>query len=652
MGALATHDETAFGLADQRYPGRRRRRGLRQDQRPPRRRVRPGLHGPRRLVLARPVQQDQPDPGPGARERRPAHRPQRLRRRADPGGRREPRGVRRGLRPQRPLLRRHPADLADPRAVRRRRGLLAGPDRLRDHGPRHELDVPDRPRRRPGRHRRASSRSTSSAGPDVHEAASGVAHLVANDEQRRPRAAEAAPRLPAPEQQRGSAAGRRRTTRPSGWTTSSTRSSPTTSRSRTTSATIIGRVFDRGQLPRGPSRLRRERGRRASPGSTGSRSAIIANQPAVMAGVLDIDASDKIARFIRICDVYNIPIVTFVDCPGFLPGVDQEYSGVIRHGAKIIYAYCEATVPKISIVTRKAMGGAYVAMSSRQMRTDVAFAWPGAQIAVMGAEAAVRILYAARSAPPTIRPPPRRRLRPPVPRGVLQPVPRGRRRPDRRGHRAARDAAAPDPGPGAPPDEGPAEPAAEARPVPGLGDRWTTSASDSRSRSLGLGIVFGLLIVLWLAADARAPLRGPIAAAPRPLRRAEIVTIRATEWRGRSAKRSIPSSSPRSPSRSSATPTHAAARPPRRCGATGRGASCSRAAGSRRAGCARARAGGGDRGNHAPLHGRDRRSRLHDRRPGDRRRPIRGHGRRAGRSRRRSTATTTSRAATSRRRSR
>jgi acetyl-CoA carboxylase carboxyltransferase component len=112
-----------------------------------------------------------------------------------------------------------------------------------------------------------------------------------------------------------------------------------------------------------------------------------------MAGVLDIDASDKIARFIRICDVYNIPVITFVDCPGFLPGVDQEYGGVIRHGAKIIYAYCEATVPKISIVTRKAMGGAYVAMSSRQMRTDVAFAWPGAQIAVMGADAAVRILF-------------------------------------------------------------------------------------------------------------------------------------------------------------------------------------------------------------------------------------------------------------------
>jgi len=120
---------------------------------------------------------------------------------------------------------------------------------------------------------------------------------------------------------------------------------------------------------------------------------VIANQPAYMAGSLNIDASDKISRFIRTCDAYNIPLVTFVDCPGFLPGTSQEYGGVIRHGAKIIYAYCEASVPKISIVTRKAMGGAYVAMCSKQMRTDLAFAWPTAQIAVMGAEPAVRVLY-------------------------------------------------------------------------------------------------------------------------------------------------------------------------------------------------------------------------------------------------------------------
>ena len=120
---------------------------------------------------------------------------------------------------------------------------------------------------------------------------------------------------------------------------------------------------------------------------------IVANQPAFMAGALNIDASDKIGRFIRLCDAFNIPIVTFIDCPGFLPGTGQEYGGVIRHGAKIIYAYCEATVPMISIITRKAMGGAYVAMSSRQMRSDITFAWPTGQIAVMGAEGAVKILY-------------------------------------------------------------------------------------------------------------------------------------------------------------------------------------------------------------------------------------------------------------------
>jgi len=124
----------------------------------------------------------------------------------------------------------------------------------------------------------------------------------------------------------------------------------------------------------------------------GSCVGIVANQPEYLAGVLDINSSDKIARFVRLCDAFNIPIVTFVDCPGYLPGVDQEHYGVIRHGAKIIYAYCESTVPKISIVTRKAIGGAYIAMSSKQMRSDLAFAWPTAQIAVMGAQGAVRIL--------------------------------------------------------------------------------------------------------------------------------------------------------------------------------------------------------------------------------------------------------------------
>jgi acetyl-CoA carboxylase carboxyltransferase component len=120
---------------------------------------------------------------------------------------------------------------------------------------------------------------------------------------------------------------------------------------------------------------------------------VVANQPNHLAGVLDIDSSDKIAGFIRFCDAFNIPVLTFVDTPGFMPGVHQEHGGVIRHGAKIIFAYSEATVPKISIVLRKAMGGAYIAMSSKEMRSDFAFAWPTAQIAVMGVDGAVRILY-------------------------------------------------------------------------------------------------------------------------------------------------------------------------------------------------------------------------------------------------------------------
>ncbi len=120
---------------------------------------------------------------------------------------------------------------------------------------------------------------------------------------------------------------------------------------------------------------------------------VVANQPAHLAGVLDIDASDKIARFVRFCDCFNIPLITFVDCPGFMPGSRQEHGGIIRHGAKIVYAYSEATVPKIAVITRKAYGGAYIVMSSKYIRTDLVYAWPTAEVAVMGADGAVNILY-------------------------------------------------------------------------------------------------------------------------------------------------------------------------------------------------------------------------------------------------------------------
>ncbi|MFZ4516103.1 MAG: acyl-CoA carboxylase subunit beta [Acidimicrobiia bacterium] len=120
---------------------------------------------------------------------------------------------------------------------------------------------------------------------------------------------------------------------------------------------------------------------------------VVGNQPSVLAGCLDIDASEKAARFVRTCDAFNIPILTFVDVPGFLPGTDQEYGGIIRHGAKLLYAYCEATVPRIQIITRKAYGGAYVVMNSKSIGADLAFAWPSSEIAVMGPQGAVSIVF-------------------------------------------------------------------------------------------------------------------------------------------------------------------------------------------------------------------------------------------------------------------
>ncbi len=120
---------------------------------------------------------------------------------------------------------------------------------------------------------------------------------------------------------------------------------------------------------------------------------VLGNQPMHLAGVLDIESSEKGARFVRTCDAFNIPLLTFVDVPGFLPGVDQEYGGIIRHGAKLLYSYCEATVPRISVITRKAYGGAYVVMDSKSVGSDLCFAWPSAELAVMGPQGAVEILY-------------------------------------------------------------------------------------------------------------------------------------------------------------------------------------------------------------------------------------------------------------------
>jgi propionyl-CoA carboxylase beta chain len=120
---------------------------------------------------------------------------------------------------------------------------------------------------------------------------------------------------------------------------------------------------------------------------------IVANNPMVLAGVLDIDSSRKGARFIRFCDAFNIPIVTLTDVPGYLPGIAQEHGGIISHGAKLIYAYSEATIPKVTVIVRKAYGGAYLVMGSKHMRADINFAWPSAEIAVMGPDGAVNIVF-------------------------------------------------------------------------------------------------------------------------------------------------------------------------------------------------------------------------------------------------------------------
>ena len=168
---------------------------------------------------------------------------------------------------------------------------------------------------------------------------------------------------------------------------------------------------------------------------------IVGNQPQVLAGSLDIDASEKAARFVRTCDAFNISLVTFVDVPGFLPGTDQEYGGIIRHGAKLLYAYCEATVPRVQIITRKGYGGAYVVMNSKSIGADIAYAWASAEIAVMGASGGVNIIFrreievGARSGGAAGRAD--ARVRGPVP----QPVPSGRARLRRRRDRSARDAA-------------------------------------------------------------------------------------------------------------------------------------------------------------------------------------------------------------------
>ena len=180
---------------------------------------------------------------------------------------------------------------------------------------------------------------------------------------------------------------------------------------------------------------------------------IIANQPSVLSGALDINASIKASRFIRFCNAFNIPLVTFVDVPGFLPGVQQEYGGIIRNGAKMLFAYSAATVPKIQVILRKSYGGSHLAMCSKDLGADRVFAWPTAEVAVMGAEGAVEIVFRKEMDEATDKAARRAELIETVSQHLLLALRRRRPSPRRRHHRAGRDPQAPGPSPGIPPNQ-------------------------------------------------------------------------------------------------------------------------------------------------------------------------------------------------------
>ena len=283
-------------------------------------------------------------------------------------------------------------------------------------------------------------------GARTHNTKSGVAHYMATDEEDAIDYVKALLSYLPSQQPRGRrrpSTGDGRPRRSPTTTAGSTRSSPTrpnqplrhARRSSSTSSTTASSSRS--------SRCSRRTSSSASAASTGCSVGVVANQPMQFAGCLDIDASEKAARFVRTCDAFNIPVLTFVDVPGFLPGTDQEWDGIIRRGAKLIYAYAEATVPLVTVITRKAYGGAYDVMGSKHLGADINLAWPTAQIAVMGAQGAVNILYRKElaAAPSDGRDVDEARasVRHGVRGHARQPLHRGRARLRRRGHHARRN---------------------------------------------------------------------------------------------------------------------------------------------------------------------------------------------------------------------
>ena len=322
----------------------------------------------------------------------PDHRAQRLGRGAHPGGRRLAGRLRGHLPAQHAGLGRGPADLGDHGAVRRRRRLLAGHHRLHLHGASGSsyMFVTGPEVIKAVTHEEVTFEEL--GGADTHARDLGRRPLRGRERGRVPGADPRAPDLPAPEQPRGPAASARPPTRRTGCDDALQRLVPDKPNKPYDMKEIIRTVLDdqyffEVQADYAPNLV-------VGFGRLGGRPVgVVANQPAHLAGCLDINASLKGARFVRFCDCFNIPLVTFEDVPGFLPGTAQEYGGIIKHGAKLLYAFCEATVPKLTVITRKAYGGAYCVMSSKHIRGDVNFAFPTAEIAVMGPEGAVNILY-------------------------------------------------------------------------------------------------------------------------------------------------------------------------------------------------------------------------------------------------------------------
>jgi propionyl-CoA carboxylase beta chain len=379
-----------FGMAGHQDPRRRRGHRLRHDQRPPGVRVQPGLHRVRRRPERGPCRKDLQDHGPGHEGRRAGDRPERFGRRPHPGRRGLAGRLCRRVPAQRDGQRRDSADQHDHGPCAGGAVYSPGHDRLHLHGQGQLLHVRDRPRSGEDRDARGSDgRGTGRRRHPHHQERRGRLAFE-NDVEALLMLRRLYNYLPLNNREKPPV-------RPSGDPMDPHGPQPGHPGAGQPQQALRHEGADRQNG--GRRRLLRAAARYAKniligfARMDGQTVGIVANQPLVLAGCLDIKSSIKAARFVRFCDAFNIPVITFVDVPGFMPGTSQEYGGIIKHGAKLLYAYAECTVPKITVITRKAYGGAYDVMASKHLRGDVNLAWPNAEIAVMGAKGAVEIIF-------------------------------------------------------------------------------------------------------------------------------------------------------------------------------------------------------------------------------------------------------------------